>query len=192
MKRVILVIVVITFFFIGCGDKAKIENLEKENANLKAKIEKLEEPLENQKKAEAVVNRNLDLWNKGDMTVLDELYSPDFVRYDYARAEETKGIEALKGVVNYYRTAYPDFTVKPEKTIVKGEMVILITTVTGTNTGSRGDAAPTGNAIKVPIVSISRIVNGKLTNEWVYYDGSTAYKQLGFTITITPPSPQQK
>lgn len=190
MKHVILVLVVIMFFFIGCGDTAKIENLEKENANLKAKIEKLEKSLGNQEKAEAIVNRNLELWNNGDMTVLDELYSPDFVRYDYARAEEFKGLEALKGIVNYYRTAYPDFTVKSDKIIVKGEMVIVTATVTGTNTGPRGEAAPTGKAIKLPIVSISRIVNGKLTNEWIYYDGSSVYKQLGFTITLS--SPEQK
>jgi steroid delta-isomerase-like uncharacterized protein len=190
MKHVILVLLVITFFFIGCGDTAKIENLEKENANLKAKIEKFEKDLGNQEKVEAILNRNLDLWNNGDMTVLDELYSPDFVRYDYARAEEFKGLEAFKGVVNYNRTAYPDFTVKYDKIIVKGEMVIVTATVTGTNTGSRGEAGPTGKAIKLPVAVISRIVNGKFTNEWIYYDLAYVYKQLGFTIT-PPPSPNQ-
>ena len=96
MKNIIVVFIILMFFLIGCGDKAKIGNLEKENADLKAKIEQMKEA---EKNAEAIVTRNLEIWNKGDMAVVDELYSTDFVRNDFAIPAETKGIEAFKALL---------------------------------------------------------------------------------------------
>ena len=183
MKNIMVAIVILMFFFIGCGEKAKVENLEKENADLKAKIDQMKEA---EKKAEAIVTRNLELWNKGDMVVVDELYSADFVRNDFAIPAETKGIEAFKEVVKFNRTAYPDFTVKIKEIIVKGDRVITPWIMTGTNTGPRGDLPATGKAIKISGVSIVRIVNGKLTEELLFYDLSNVLKQLGFTLN--PPA----
>ena len=40
--------------------------------------------------------------------------------------------------------------------------------------------------MKVAGVSIGRVVNGKLTEELVYYDLSNVFKTLGYTLT--PPA----
>ena len=63
-------------------------------------------------------------------------------------------------------------------------------TFTGTNTGplilSEGEMPATGKRVELTGVSVSKISEGKYTEEWVYWDGVTFLTQLGFTIE--PPS----
>ena len=61
-------------------------------------------------------------------------------------------------------------------------------TLTGTNTGPREGQPATGKKIRLSGVTISRIVNGKIAEEWLYYNAAAFLTQLGFTIT-PPPAP---
>ena len=58
-------------------------------------------------------------------------------------------------------------------------------TFTGNHTGP-GSFPPTGKKVQVTGISISRIVNGKVAEEWVETDNLSAVQQLGFTLTSPP------
>jgi hypothetical protein len=72
--------------------------------------------------------------------------------------------------------------VKIDETIIKGDRIIALYTLTGTNTGP-GQWPPTGKKIEIKGVSIGRIVDGKFAEELVYYNFAALLTQLGFTIT---------
>jgi predicted ester cyclase len=61
-------------------------------------------------------------------------------------------------------------------------------TFTGTNTGPLRGLPPTVNKVKFSGVAIDRVVDGKIVEEWIYYNLLDLFQQLGFTIT----SPQEQ
>ena len=134
----------------------------------------------------ALVERSLEIWNEGNLALVDELYAPGCVRHEVGIYADRVGLDSLKAWVTFFRTAYPDFNVASEELMVTDDKTIMRWTVTGTNTGPRGDLPPTDSTMRVPGVSIARIVDGKVVEEWVYYNQAVAMTQLGYTIT--PPA----
>ncbi len=48
-----------------------------------------------------------EIFNKGDLAVVDELIAPDYV-YHGSGGQEYKGPEGFKQIVTMFRTAFPD------------------------------------------------------------------------------------
>jgi hypothetical protein len=133
----------------------------------------------------ALTAQMLDIWNKGDLALVDKVYSSEFMREavdDIGIAPPIFGSDALKRYIAAVRTAYPDLNIQIDEIIVKGDRLITRQTITGTNTGP-GLIPPTGKKIKVSSVSISRIVDGKIAEQLIYYNSAAILKQLGFTFT---------
>ncbi|MHC4536127.1 MAG: ester cyclase [Planctomycetota bacterium] len=126
----------------------------------------------------------LDILNKGDLALVDKVYASEFMFevVDSFISAPIFDSDALKRFVVLMRTSYPDFNVKINETIVKGDRLILRTTFAGTNTGP-GQLPPTGKKIKVSTVSIIRVVNGKIDEQLMYYNEAALLRQLGFTFT---------
>jgi len=142
--------------------------------------------------AKSLVERSLEVWNKGNMALVDELYTPNFKLHLLTRDNvDREGTEAFKEHVNFLRTAYPDMKFESDELIVSDDKVIMLVNFTGTNTGPRGDVPPTGKNVEVSIVIITRIDDGKIAEEWWYENMTSVFRQLGFTITITPPSAEE-
>jgi len=135
--------------------------------------------------AKSLVESSLEVWNKGNMALVDELYTPNFKLHLVNQVNgDRERTEAFKEYVNFLRTAYPDMKFEPNQVIIEGDKVITLMKFTGTNTGPRGDMPPTGKKVE-----ISRIDDGKIAEEWVYKNMASVYRQLGFTIT--PPSAEE-
>ena len=147
--------------------------------------------------ASSSIQSSLAVFNEGNLTVVDELYDSNYVRHDSALPEDIVGLEAFKIYVTNLRTAYPDFKVTADEYFVKGDKIVLRWTVTATNTGPlqspMGELPPTNKKMSVPGVDIVKVVNGKITEDWVYYNQLSAFLQLGYTLTLPQSEePQEK
>ena len=104
------------------------------------------------------------------------------------------GLDAFRAYVTSLRTAYPDFKATIHEQIVKGDKIITRWTVTGTNTGPTqtpmGEVPPTNKAMSVNGAEIIIVVDGKITEDWVFYNQLYVYMQLGYTLT--PPQPPEE
>jgi steroid delta-isomerase-like uncharacterized protein len=138
----------------------------------------------------ALSNRALKIWSEGNYALLDELYSPEIVRHEVNINEDIVGTKEYKDNVTLVRTAYPDFNVTSDEVFVKDDRVVLRWTVTGTNTGPFGDQPATGKRIQFSGVNINRVIDGKIVEEWVYFNLAAELKQLGYTFN--PPSIENK
>jgi len=138
-----------------------------------------------EKELNSLFERDLLVWNEGDLSILDEILSPDFVRHemDVEGKENIVGIEANKENVKFNRTAFPDFHVTADDAIIKDDTLVMRWTLTGTHLGQFGDVPPTGKKIKMHGASIGKIKNGKFAEEWVYYNQVAGFAQMGFTFT---------
>lgn len=126
--------------------------------------------------------RALEIWSEGNYALLDELYSPEIIRHEVNIQEDIVGTKDYKDNVIWVRTAYPDFNVSADDLFIKDDLVVLRWTVTGTHTGQRGDLPATGKHVHFSGINIDRIINGKIVEEWVYFNMADVLKQLGYTF----------
>jgi predicted ester cyclase len=76
-----------------------------------------------------------ELWNRGNLSVADELIAPDFINHA-ASPGSNRGPESMRGSVTWARNAFPDLHFEIEELVAKGDMVAGRLTVSGTHEGS--------------------------------------------------------
>jgi predicted ester cyclase len=85
----------------------------------------------------ALVRRYFEeIWDKGNLELIDELFTTNFVRHGPTATEgEVRGPEAFKDLVSMYRSAFPDLRVAIEDLIAEGERVVTRWRTRGTHQG---------------------------------------------------------
>jgi steroid delta-isomerase-like uncharacterized protein len=129
----------------------------------------------------ALVRRYFEeIWDKGNLDLIDELCTTNFVRHGPSATEgEVRGLEGFKGLVTMYRTAFPNLQVPIEDLIAEGNMVVTRWTARGTHQGELLGNAPTGNQASVTGIIVDRISGGKIEEEWADYDTLHLMQQIG-------------
>ena len=128
----------------------------------------------------AVVRRFIDeVFNGGNFAVADELLTSDYVHHDPATGEEGSGKDGLKKMVDFYRQAFPDFSVRLDDQILAEDRVVERWTGRGTHQGSLMGAAATGKTITASGISIHRLKGGKIAETWTIFDTAGMLRQLG-------------
>ncbi len=145
----------------------------------------------------ARVERELEIWNAGNLALIDEFYAPEYVGHNYATNEEQVGLDALKEGITSTRTGFPDVNMTLDEIIIMGDKTVTRWTITGTHTGqmqpTAGERPPSGKKVRFSGVTISHRVNEKIVEEWMYFNLLDMVMQLGFTLTPPqPPEPEEK
>jgi predicted ester cyclase len=97
-----------------------------------------------------------------------------------------KGVEGAKQLISLW-SAFSDKKVTIEYILAEGDLVAAHFTVTGTQTGTFLEIAPTGKTVRMIGTGIFRIVDGKSTDNWVTIDALGLLQQLGAV-----PTPQRQ
>jgi len=142
-----------------------------------------------EEEAQVFTNRILEMWNKANLTIVDEVYANEIVRHDCGVPEEIVGLENMKNYLENFFNAFPDLNLTVDEMIVAGNKMVQRWTFTGTNTGSMNDMPPTGKKVRFSGASIAHMVNGKAVEIWDFYNVLDMMQQLGFTLT--PPQPPE-
>jgi len=128
----------------------------------------------------AMVRRLIeDVWNKGNLPVVDELIASTYTCHDPSTPELGRGPELEKKRVTLYRTAFPNLRVDIEDMIAEREMVVARWTIRGTHKGDLSGIAPTGKNITLSGIGICRLSGGKIVESWDNWDALGMYQQLG-------------
>lgn len=129
---------------------------------------------------ELVLHMDEEVWNKGNLEIIDELYSPDFVWHFLPLGYETVGLDSLQEHVRNHREAFPDWTEEIKQIVAEGDFVAIHYVSRGTNDGSFQGNPPTGKTIEINEMAIFRIVDGKIAEQWLIPDLLSLNQQLGF------------
>ena len=129
----------------------------------------------------ALVRRYFEeIWDKGNLDLIDELFTTNFVRHGPTGTEGVvRGLEGFKGLVSMYRTAFPDLQIPIADVIAEGDRVVTRWMTRGTHQGELMGAAPTGNQASVTGILIDRSSGGKIEEEWVDYDTLHVMQEIG-------------
>ena len=82
-----------------------------------------------------------------------------------------------------HRAAFPDWKEVVNLVAAEGDYVALQYTSTGTNTGSFLGNPPTGKKIRINEMTIFRIVEGKIVEQWLLPDILSLNQQLGINMS---------
>jgi steroid delta-isomerase-like uncharacterized protein len=111
-----------------------------------------------------VVRRALkEVWNTGEVDVLDELLTDDYIRH--GRDEHT-GKDHIKATIALSRNAFPDLHTEIQHILQQGDMVATHWTSTGTHQGAFYDLPITHKKVVITGMTFSRIVDGRVAEEW--------------------------
>jgi steroid delta-isomerase-like uncharacterized protein len=117
-----------------------------------------------------------ELLSKGRFELAEQLYAKDFVNHGIHRdisLEEDQA--ALKG----WHQAFSDISIVPEKLIAEDDLVTIYWIAKGTNTGAGNGLPATGKKAELAGITIWRIVDGKIKEEWSAFDQLSMMQQLG-------------
>lgn len=121
---------------------------------------------------------NDQVWNQANLAVIDELFAPAFVRHFLPDGSEVRGIDSFREHVRRHREAFPDWKEEIQHIVAEGDLVVLHFVSTGTNTGSWRGSPATGRRIRIDEMSILRIEDGKIAEQWLLPDIFSMEQQL--------------
>ena len=134
----------------------------------------------------AMANRFIEeVWNKGDLSVVDELCAPDIVRTEPpSTGVVTNGIGELKQFVIAVRTAF-DCQLIIDDISAGDNKVTVRWTFSATHQGEFLGVAATGKKVTNSGISILTFAKGKIVDTYAMWDPLNLWRQLG----VDPPQP---
>jgi len=85
-----------------------------------------------------------------------------------------------------FRSAFPDVHFSVEDQVVEGDKVVTRWRGSGTHQGNLMGIPPTGNRVSFVGITINRLEDGKVAEEWQIFDALGMMQQLGAI-----PSPEE-
>lgn len=135
---------------------------------------------------ELVRQFNEEVWDNGNLDVIEEYVAAKYVGHNPTAPEPTKGPDGAREFVRAARAAFPALDVTTEDLIAEGNRVCRRTRFTGTHEGEFMGIAPTGNTVDVPGVLIYRIEDGRIVESWGQNDLMGMMEQLGVAGEVEP------
>ncbi len=116
---------------------------------------------------------------RNDLDAAAELISDDYCLHDPTRPEFRGGIDAFKKAQEVYLRAIRDHSLIINDQIAEGDKVVTRWTASGCQEKDLPGIPDKGACFKIGGITISRVSNGKIVEEWQDWDAAGLAKQLG-------------
>lgn len=128
-----------------------------------------------------VLKRREEMWRTGNVEIIHELFSEDFVSHE--SDGDYRGLDFFKKKMRNMREPFSDLKMKYSQIVIQGDQAAYVWTLTGINenpyNGPFGPLEPTGDEVVLFGGLNSRFENGKIVEEWVHLDRMQFLEKLG-------------
>ncbi len=115
--------------------------------------------------------------NEGDLGVVDDVISDDFVEHEVMPGlEPTKA--GLRQLFEMFHTAFGGASFEVDSMIGEGDTVVAMLRMTGVHKAEFMGIPPSGRAINVGVADQFRIEDGKVVEHWCVLDSGALMHQL--------------
>ena len=115
-------------------------------------------------------------FNQGKFQVADEIYARDFENHGLHR---TACLQEDQDAVHAEKKAFPDLKMTVDMMVAEGDLVSVVWTFRGTHTAAGyGGLPPTGAKIAIRGITVWRIIDGKIRDEWTAFNEMALYRQI--------------
>lgn len=118
-----------------------------------------------------------EIWNDGRLEAADEIFHPGAT--SPSAPDLPLGGTGVRAIASMMRTAFPDFHMTLEDTIVEYPFVVGRFSETGTQTGPFMGMPLTGKHVAFGEIGILRVANGQVVESWYDVDMLGLMGQLG-------------
>jgi steroid delta-isomerase-like uncharacterized protein len=129
----------------------------------------------------ALARRSWEVGTGGSLDTLEdalvEVYAHNCILHE--ADEDIVGIEGLTQFVSMIRSAIPDLRITIEDDMAEGDKVVTRWIGQGTHQGELLGIAPTGNQVTFTGITIHRIEDTKIVEEWSNWDALGVRQQIG-------------
>lgn len=130
-----------------------------------------------QEENKAVAKRAFEeILSRGRFELAEQLYAKDFINHGLHR---NVGLEEDQAALRGWHQAFSDISITPRKLIAEDDLVTVYWVALGTNTGTGNGLPATGKKAELAGITIWRIVDGKIKEEWSAFDQLSMMQQLG-------------
>ena len=124
-----------------------------------------------------------EAWNRNNVSVLHELYSPDNVHH-FGATPGRLGADQLAAMIKAWRTAIPDYQYHVEQLVAEDDLVVMLLQFTGTHSAapltiSGRTATPRNRTFEESEMIMFRFRDGKVVESWATWDRLSFLEQLG-------------
>ena len=114
---------------------------------------------------------------RGDMALAPRCYAEDFV--DHVGRLEYRGLAGVRRSTEMYRTLFDDLAFDVVDQVAEGDRVASRWVLTGSNRG---------RPVRLWGITISRLREGRIVEDWSAFDGLELLRALGVwrTLLLTP------
>ena len=122
-----------------------------------------------------------EIFNQGKFSVADEIYAPDFKNHglDGRGVDRYVDLKVDQDAVHAEKKAFPDLKMTVDNMVAEGDLVAVHWTFRGTHTHDGYAGLPaTGTKVLITGITIWRVVDGKITDEW------SSFNEMGFYAQI--------
>lgn len=120
-----------------------------------------------------------DVLGTGDWSRAEDVMAGTVVMHHPSNPEPIRGREAVCGFLSAFRAGFPDMRMTVDDAFGGDDRVAVRWHMTGTHTADLFGIPPTGRPATVKGVSILRIEDGKIVEDWVQEDTHGLMIQLG-------------
>ena len=117
-----------------------------------------------------------DIFGKWRIAENEHIYSPEYVGHagdqNYTRAQDRAAVEGWK-------TFSPEGRMTILRIVAEGDLVTVLWKGEGVNTGEGNGLPATGKPFKVTAMTMFRLSEGKIVEEWSVFDNYAFLSQLG-------------
>jgi steroid delta-isomerase-like uncharacterized protein len=129
--------------------------------------------------SKATMRRYLDVFEQGNIELLDKLLAPDYINHSPATPDLPTGPEGVKAVVTMFRSAIPDLRVVVDDMIAEGDKVATRYTLEGTHESELFGVPPTSRQLSIKSITVERVSDGRIRDHWRVTDELGMMQQLG-------------
>lgn len=126
----------------------------------------------------ALVQRYVEAWNTGNLTLMDEILAPNVACRFYGLAE-VQGLEAFKQMAPAFAAAFSESWFTIETIIAEADLVAIHYAWRGTHQGEYLGIAATGKQVTETGTRFYRIAEGKIVEMWGDENVLGLLQQLG-------------
>ncbi len=129
--------------------------------------------------AKTLVRRVLEEPWTGNWDVIEECVAESYIGHDPSQTEAIRGRDGLRANFQQYIDAFTDARITVDDQIAEGDKVATRWTARGTHTGEIAGIAGTGRDVTVTGLTISRLEDGRIVEDWTTWDTLGMLVQLG-------------
>ncbi len=132
----------------------------------------------------AIVRRFIEeLWNNRRLDVAEEIFAADCMTHQLRSGSELaaspRDPDTLKKHVADWLAGFPDLSFSVEQMIAETDQVVSRIVMRGTHRGAWLGIAPTYKQVSLRMITIHRIADGKIVEDWVLVESLGLFQQLG-------------